>query len=97
MDAIDRRSALRTLLCGAVTAGLGVGLLANSAEALPLAIEKELGRKADEIREKAQPVQARPRPPGRPIPHHRRRHHRRRRRWDCWWHRGRRHCGWRWR
>lgn len=21
---------------------------------------------------------------------------RRRRRWACWWHRGRRHCGWRW-
>lgn len=21
----------------------------------------------------------------------------RRRRWVCWWHRGRRHCGWRWR
>jgi hypothetical protein len=21
---------------------------------------------------------------------------RRRRRWVCWWHRGRRHCGWRW-
>lgn len=26
---------------------------------------------------------------GRPPP-------RRRRRWVCWWHRGRRHCGWRW-
>jgi hypothetical protein len=26
---------------------------------------------------------------GRPRP--------RRRRWVCWWHRGRRHCGWRWR
>ena len=24
--------------------------------------------------------------------HHRRRHHRR---WVCWWHRGRRVCGWR--
>jgi hypothetical protein len=21
---------------------------------------------------------------------------RRRQRWVCWWHRGRRHCGWRW-
>ncbi|XIA64032.1 hypothetical protein ACFIOY_34570 [Bradyrhizobium sp. TZ2] len=50
--------------------------------ALPIAMEKNLGRKADDLREKAQPVQAgpRPRPPGRPIPDHRRRHHRRRRR-----------------
>lgn len=29
-------------------------------------------------------------------PHwHRRRHRRRHRRWVCWWHRGRRICGWR--
>jgi hypothetical protein len=27
-----------------------------------------------------------------PHPH---RHRRRRRRWVCWWHRGRRICGWR--
>ncbi|MBR1132086.1 hypothetical protein [Bradyrhizobium iriomotense] len=32
-----------------------------------------------------------PRPGWRPPPP------RRRRRWVCWWHRGRRHCGWRWR
>lgn len=25
-----------------------------------------------------------------------RRRSRRGRRWVCWWHRGRRHCGWRW-
>ena len=40
MDAIDRRSALRSLLCGAVATGLGVGLLPGSAAAMPLAMEK---------------------------------------------------------
>ena len=95
MDAIDRRGALRSIFGGVVAAGLGAGLLAGSAEAVPLAMEKDLGRKADDLWEKAQPVQAWP--PGRPVPPHRRRHHRRRRRWVCWWHRGRRVCGWRWR
>ena len=92
MDAIDRRSALRTLLCGAVTAGLGRYLLPGSAEALPLAMDKDLGRKANDLREKAQPVATRP--PRRPM--HRHHWHRRRRpRRVCWWHRGRRVCRWR--
>jgi hypothetical protein len=35
---------------------------------------------------------------GGPPPHRRRRRPPpRRRRWVCWWHRGRRHCAWRWR
>ena len=46
MDAIDRRGALRILLCGAVAAGLGASLLSVSAEAMPLAMEKDLGKKA---------------------------------------------------
>lgn len=88
MDAIDRRSALRSLLGGAVATGLGGILLASPAAAVPLALEKDLGRTADDLMEKAQPVQVAPRP----IPHHRRRRHRRR---VCWWHRGRRVCAWR--
>lgn len=93
MDAIDRRSALRSLLCGVVAAGLGAGLVANPVEAMPLAMEKDLGTKADNLREKAEPVQMRP-PPGRPIHRHRWRRHRRPRR-VCWWRRGRRVCAWR--
>ena len=94
MDAIDRRDVLRTLLCGAVAAGLGASLLPGPAEAMPLAMQKDLGKKADDFTHEAQAVATRP--PPRPI-RHPRRHHRRRRRWVCWWHRGRRRCGWRWR
>ena len=96
MDAIDRRSALRGILCVAAAASLGVTLLPDTAEAMPLALEKEFGGKLDELRHEAQAVVAGP--PRRPVarpPHHRRRH-RRGRRWVCWWHRGRRVCGWRW-
>jgi hypothetical protein len=95
MDAIDRRGALRILLCGAVAVGLGPGLLAGSAEAMPLAMQKDLGREVDDFKQEAQAVASRP--PPRPIRHPRRHHHRRRRRRVCWWHRGRRHCEWRWR
>ncbi|WP_156908671.1 twin-arginine translocation signal domain-containing protein [Bradyrhizobium murdochi] len=100
MDAIDRRSALRGLLCGVVAAGLGAGLVANPVEAMPLAMEKHLGAKTDNLREKAEPVQMGPpgrpihRPPRRPIHRHRWHRHRRPRR-VCWWHRGRRVCRWR--
>ena len=41
MDAIDRRGALRILLCGAVAAGLGASLVPGSAEAMPLAMQKD--------------------------------------------------------
>ena len=96
MDTIDRRSALRGILCVAAAASLGVTLLPDTAEAMPLALEKDLGGKVDELKHEAQADVSR-RPPRRPVarpPRHRRRHHRRRR-WDCVWHRGRRVCGWR--
>ena len=95
MDAIDRRDVLRALLCGAVAASLGASLLPGSAGAMPLAMQKDPGKKAGSFTHEAQAVATRP--PPRPIRHPRRRHHRRRRRWVCRWHRGRRHCGWRWR
>jgi hypothetical protein len=41
MDAIGRRTALRSLLCGVVAAGLGAGLVANPVEAMPLAMQKD--------------------------------------------------------
>jgi hypothetical protein len=53
MDAIDRRSALRSLLCGVVVTGMGVALLPGSAEAMPLAMEKNLGNKADDSSSRA--------------------------------------------
>jgi hypothetical protein len=93
MDAIDRRSALRGILCVAAAASLGVTLLPDTAEAIPLALEKEFGRKADELKHEAQAGRRPRRPVARP-PRHRRRH-RRGRRWVCWWQRGRRVCGWR--
>ncbi|MGY4479812.1 hypothetical protein [Bradyrhizobium sp. USDA 3364] len=95
MNDIDRRTALRCMLGGVVAAGIGTILLAETAEALPLALEKDFGAKADDA---GPPVHAvattsrRPRPP----PRRPRRHWHRRRRWSCWWHRGRRRCGWRW-
>jgi hypothetical protein len=98
MDAIDRRSALRGILCVAVAAGFSASPLPNTVEAMPLALEKCLGNEADDFKVKVQAVASRPsrrpsRPPPRPVPRPR---HRRHRRWVCRWHRGRRVCGWRW-
>ncbi len=91
MEAIDRRDALRSLLCGVVAAGLGAGLVANPVEATTLAMQKDPGKESGDFKEEAQVVVTRPRP--RPRPYHRR--WRRRPRRVCWWHRGRRVCAWR--
>ena len=48
MHDIDRRTALRSMLGGVVAAGLGTSLLAESAKALPLALEKDLAAGADD-------------------------------------------------
>jgi hypothetical protein len=97
MDAIDRRSALRGILCVAVAAGFSASSLPNTVEAMPLALEKGLRNEAGDLKVKVQAVASRPsrrpgRPQPRPIPRPR---HRRHRRWVCRWHRGRRVCGWR--
>jgi hypothetical protein len=93
MDAIDRRTALRSLLCGVVAAGLGAGLVANPVEAMPLAIQKDPGKQSGDFKEEAQVVVTRPRP--RPLPYHRHWRRRRRPRRVCYWRRGRRVCVWR--
>jgi hypothetical protein len=94
---IDRRRALRTLIGGVVTVGLVTSLLPDMAEATPLAMQKDPGRSAGEVVQEVQADSRRPGPPSHRPPSHRPRPpHRRRRRWVCWWHRGRRHCGWRW-
>ena len=104
MDAIDRRDALRILVAGAVAAGFGISSLYETAEATPLAVQKDPGKSTGDFKQEAQAdATRRPgRPPNRPPvhrpppPHRHRRHRHRRRRWVCWWERGRRRCGWRW-
>jgi hypothetical protein len=96
MDVIDRRSALRGILCVAAAASLGATLLPDTAEAMPLALEKEFGWKADELKHEVQMGRPPRHPADRLPPGHHRRRHRRGRRWVCWWQRGRRVCGWRW-
>jgi hypothetical protein len=83
MKAIDRRGLLRAILFGAAAAGLAFTPVA--ATAMPL--DERVPDALDGWIEKAQAVVV-----GRPPP--RRRPHRRRV-WRCWWHRGRRVCGWR--
>ncbi len=80
MSMTDRRKILIAALCGA-GATLAV---ASGAAALPLdaAAERHLANQMKDDVKRAQVVVR----PARP----------RRRRWVCWWHRGRRVCGWRW-
>jgi hypothetical protein len=84
MTTIDRRSMLMGLGTAAVAAA-GLALMPNAAEAIPLSSGMAGGvvRTEDDLIAKAQVVMHSGR--------------RRRRRWVCWWHRGRRVCGWRWR
>jgi len=86
---------------------LGAGFI-EIADAMPIApdpgkIGTEIGTSSPLVTQ----VQSGPRPPGsgrppatgggrRPPPRRRPPPVRRRRRWVCWWHRGRRRCGWRW-
>jgi hypothetical protein len=82
METINRRAMMRGLLCIAA-AGAGAALSSSSADAMP--IDTGLANAPDGLIEQAQW--------GRPPPRHW--HGPRRRRWVCWWHRGRRVCGWR--
>lgn len=87
MDAMSRRAMLMNVLPGAAVAIAGVGTLGwavapDVANAMPLAVAKGAHAEVDDLAVKAQVVVVHPR--------------RRRRRWVCWWHRGRRRCGWRW-
>ena len=89
MDAMSRRAMLTNVLPGAVVAIAGVGTIGwaavpEGADAMPLAIAKGNHVEVDDLVVKAQVVVVNPS------------RRRRRRRWVCWWHRGRRRCGWRW-
>ena len=90
MTAMSRRAMLTNLPC-AVVAIAGIGTLGwavapEAADAMPLAIAKGNPFKVDDLAVKAQVVIVNPS----------RRRNRRGQRWVCWWHRGRRRCGWRW-
>lgn len=85
---IDRRSMMRSILGGAAVATVGVAtaitLAPSPVEAVPLALDKALPAKTDDLVREAQVVVVNPR------------RRRRRRRQVCWWRRGRRICEWRW-
>ena len=66
----------------AAAAGTLIGPLFEVAEAMPIAPYRNGAIKPPDPITQAQVVVVGPR--------------RRRRRWVCWWHRGRRVCGWRW-
>lgn len=88
MAVMSCRAMLTNVLPGAVVAVAGVGtigwaLAPKAANAMPLAVAKGNHIKVDDQVVKAQVVIVNPR-------------RRRRQRWVCWWHRGRRRCGWRW-
>jgi hypothetical protein len=82
MKVIDRRTVLTAVLCGAAVTTLGLAVAPSAAEAIPLAMGEAGAAKTGSLVEKAVVVVVHPR--------------RRGRRWRCWWHRGRRVCGWRW-
>ena len=80
MKKIDRRRLIGQILFGAAAAGFALA----PAAATPMPLDERLPGALDDWTEKAQVVVTRPPP------------RRRRRVWRCWWHRGRRVCGWRW-
>ena len=80
MTVIDRRKFVIAALYGA---GAALALAPGAAGALPLGAG-ETERLIDRLKDEVKPAQVVVAP------------RRRRRRWVCWWHRGRRICGWRW-
>ena len=84
MTDFNRRALLKGALAGAAVAAVGASILPSAIEAAPLAGGKTLPADAtDEFAQQAwHRYWHRPR--------------RRRRRRVCWWHRGHRHCAWRW-
>ncbi len=100
MSAIHRREMLRVMLGGAVVVTTGLAMLPVASESAPLTMSKSLPAPTENLIEEAVVVVRRRRHWVGPRRHWvgPRRHWvvHRRRRWVCWWHRGRRICGWRW-
>jgi hypothetical protein len=53
MQAIDRRNALRAVLCGGAVAAAGLVLTWDELESAPLALEKDLAKKTENLVEEA--------------------------------------------
>jgi len=85
MEVIDRRRVLTGIICGAAVATVGVAVMPRAAKSMPLGSITAGAVKPQDLVEEAR-VTVHVHPRGR----HRGRH------WRCWWHRGRRVCGWRW-
>lgn len=86
MTCIDRRQML-VLGLGAAAASTTLSrIFIHEVQAAPPVPRADILQGSSQGVEKAQVVVVDPR-----------RRRRRRRRWVCWWHRGRRTCGWRWR
>jgi hypothetical protein len=82
MSEIARRDVLAGLLCGAVVTTVGLTVMPKAAKSLPLGAIRVGAAKPEGLVEEARVT----------IHVHPRRRHRH---WRCWWHRGRRVCGWR--
>jgi hypothetical protein len=85
MDQFNRRAMMRGILCGAAVVGVGLALPPGVAEAMP--IDAGLANTPDGLIDDVQWL-------GNNW-HGNNWNRRRGRRWVCWWHRGRRVCGWR--
>ena len=86
MKEMDRRSVIAGIARGAAVATFGLNVMPQTAKSLPSGALKAGAVKPENLVEEARVT----------VHVHPRRHHRRRnRRWRCWWHRGRRVCGWR--
>lgn len=84
MKEIDRRAILTGMISGAAVATVGWAAIPREAQSMPLGAIKARAVKPEDLVEEARVT----------IHVHPRRRHRGRH-WRCWWHRGRRVCGWR--
>ena len=99
MDTPNRRAFLgfaRNAVAAAAIGAIGVRFI-EAAEAMPMAADLAKAAGRSDLLTQAQWGPSPGWGPGwGPAPGWGRPPPRRRRRWVCWWHRGRRHCGWRW-
>ena len=91
MDQTNRRAMVRGILCGAAVVGVGLTLPPGAAEAMPT--DAGLANAPGGLIEDAQWSTQHWRHGS--TWHGNYWNRRRGRRWVCWWHRGRRVCGWR--
>ncbi len=86
MKELDRREVLTAILGGGAIVAVGLTAIPKAARSLPLGTVKAGVVEPEDLVEEARVTV---------HVHPRRRHRHRNKRWRCWWHRGRRVCGWR--